>query len=97
MLSLLFNGPDGWDFRKDDEWWNKPIEEYEEQKNPWEGLCNKCGMFTIKTTKSLNGTDDVSISNLQRLKKINSPKIQKGKYEIFDTNPSDIITLKSSD
>ena len=87
MLSLLFDGPDGWDFRKDDEWWNKPIEEYEEQKN-W--ACNKCGgCLPLRPRKSLNGTDDVSISNLQRLKKVNSPKIEKGKYEIFDTNPNE--------
>ena len=52
--------------------------------------CNKCGgCLPLRPRKSLNGTDDVSISNLQRLKKINSPKIQKGKYEIFDTNPSE--------
>ena len=82
------------DFRKDDEWWNKPIEEYEEQKN-W--ACNKCGgCLPLRPRKSLNGTDDVSISNLQRLKKINSPKIQKENTK-FSIPIQVNLTLKSSD
>lgn len=84
-LSWLFNGPNGWDIEPG--WWKKTIPEYEDQKN-W--ACYKCGCsIPLKPRRSIEWTDDVSESNLNRLEAVNSPKIKKGVFEMFDTKRVD--------
>lgn len=79
-MSNLFHGPDGWGL--DEEWWKKDLPEYKEQIK-W--ACGKCGCaIPLRPRISIDGTDDVSSSNLKRLKEVNSPKIAKGKYQLFN-------------
>lgn len=79
-LSMMFNGPKGWDIEKDLNWWKKTVPEYADQRS-W--ACGKCGCaIPLMPRRSTCGTDDVSASNLERLKTVNSPKIQAGRYEL---------------
>lgn len=81
MLAYLFNGPDGWDVKKTPDWWKLGIEEYKYQID-W--ACNKCGAaFPCKPRRSADCFDDVSMDNLERLIKINSPKVMNGKFRIY--------------
>lgn len=80
-LSMLYGGPEGKDI-SDPDWWRKPLTEFEEQKQ-W--ACFQCGAcIPLKPRRSIDGTEDISPYHLALLQRISSPKIEKGKYEIFD-------------
>lgn len=60
------------------EWWSLDLSEFQYQID-W--ACRKCGcQIPLKSKRSILEKDDISPSNLNRLKFTNSPKIQKNKY-----------------
>ena len=77
-LSILFDGPKGWDV--DGDWWKKTTKDYTSQR---EWACRKCGAaLPIKRERtSQDYTDDVSVSSMERLQHIRSRKIGKGEVE----------------
>lgn len=81
MLDYTFEGGIGWDVAKEPEWWKKQIPEYKDQI-AW--ACKKCGcQLPLRPRRSTDEVDDVSESNLERLIAAGSPKVKKGKYELF--------------
>lgn len=88
MSSLFKDGIQGWDVEKEPDWWKKTLPEYKKQFN-W--ACHKCGCaIPLCPRRSTEVIDDVSISNLKRLQEVNSPKINKGKYELFECSKDKI-------
>jgi hypothetical protein len=82
MLSWLFDGPEGRKIRDNPEWWKAPIETFKDQA---EWACHKCGgAFPCYPKLSKLEIDDLSEDNLERLRLVNSPKINSGKYEIYN-------------
>lgn len=80
-MDMLFDGPGGWEVK--DGWWKiKPSDpEFQAQVKRW---CKQCGAAIPLERRLTNETiDDVSVSNLERLKTIGSPKIAKGQYNLF--------------
>jgi hypothetical protein len=81
MLDCVFEGDKSWDIGKEPDWWKRQVSEYREQID-W--ACGKCGcQLPLRPKRSSVGIDDVSVSNMERLIAIGSPKIANGKYELF--------------
>lgn len=78
-LSDLFNGPQGWDVQPD--WWKATTKDFAAQRD-W--ACRKCGAaLPIKRIRnSQDERDDISESNLERLKAVGSRKVAKGDYHV---------------
>lgn len=85
-LSMLFDGPNGWDVEKEPDWWKKELLEYQK----WiDWGCTKCGAaLPLKPRRSNEVIDDISISNLKRLQNVKSPKIAKNKYKLHKCSES---------
>lgn len=82
MLDYLFEGNIAWDITTCPDWWKKKVDEYALQI---EWACRKCGcQLPLKPRRSTDKFDDVSVSNLERLKSVNSPKICNGLYQLYD-------------
>lgn len=83
MMSMLFeNAPLGRDITLFPNWWHEDINTFQDQIDY---ACNKCGCaIPLLPRNDKDVIDDVSISNLKRLKQINSPKIKKELYIISD-------------
>lgn len=82
MICYLFDGIDGWNIENEPDWWKKPITDYTKQI---EYACNKCGgAFPCIPRKSIENIDDVSMDNLIRLQKINSPKYNMNLCKLYD-------------
>lgn len=82
MLSYLYNGPDGLNIYEHPEWWKYDLSKFQYQID-W--ACKQCGgAMPLKPKPSNIEIDDVSEDNLEKLKSINSPKILKNKYEIYN-------------
>jgi hypothetical protein len=63
-------------------WWKKIPKDYKEQM---EKYCIKCGCaMPLKKRYSVDGRDDISQKWLDKLKD-NSPKLKRGKYEIYNS------------
>jgi hypothetical protein len=78
-MSVLFEGSDGWKVEPD--WWKRTVKDYKEQI---EEFCPKCGAsLSLKRRASVEGIDDISPKNLERLKG-KSLKIDAGKYVVSD-------------
>lgn len=78
-MSILFNGSKGWDLTKD--WWKKAPIHFHKQMIEF---CPGCGgAFTLNRRISTEEIDDISESNLKRLKG-NSKRIDEGKYVMSD-------------
>ncbi len=77
-LDMLFDGPGGWPIEPG--WWKRTPEAFGDQLN-W---CEFCGI-ALKGPTSLasEATDDVTISILERLEKLESPKVARKKYRLF--------------
>jgi hypothetical protein len=81
-MSNLFNGINGWNIEENPDWWKKELPEYKDQIN-W--ACKKCGCcLPLKPRRSNEEIDDISISNIERLIDVKSPKIIKGKFEVVE-------------
>ena len=78
-LSDLFDGPEGWPVEAN--WWKRTPAEFREQR---EWACTKCGaaLPLVRIRNSQDPKDDVSVSNLERLKAIKSKKVARGEYEL---------------
>lgn len=78
-LSDLFDGPEGW--KVEPGWWKRTPAEFKEQR---EWACTKCGaaLPLERIRNSQDNRDDVSVTNLERLKAIKSRKIAKGEYAL---------------
>jgi len=80
-LSGLFDGPDGW--KVEPGWWKRTPMAFREQM---EWACKKCGaaLPITRTHPSVDVRDDVSPSNLERLKAIKSRKVGRGEFILHD-------------
>ena len=78
-LSDLFDGPKGWDVEEG--WWKRTPAEFLEQRK-W--ACAKCGaaLPLERVRNSQDPRDDVSASNLERLREIKSKKVARGEYAL---------------
>lgn len=78
-LSDLFDGPEGWEVKPG--WWKKTPMDFKEQR---EWACRRCGaaLPLERIRNSQHPTDDVSVSNLERLKAIKSKKVARGEFAL---------------
>lgn len=78
-LSDLFDGPQGWPVEPG--WWKRTPAEFKEQR---EWACTKCGaaLPLERIRNSQDNRDDVSVSNLERLKAVKSRKVARGEYAL---------------
>jgi hypothetical protein len=81
-LSDLFDGPQGWKVEPD--WWKRTTKDFTEQRD-W--ACRKCGaaLPLARIRNSQDETDDISKSNLERLKAVKSRKVAKGDVKVHET------------
>lgn len=86
-LSDLFDGPRGWEVKPG--WWKHTPMDFKAQR---EWACRKCGAaLPIKRVRnSQDPADDVSESNLERLKEVKSRKVARGEYALrtFEMDPT---------
>jgi len=80
MAMLFDDGETAWPVEPD--WWLRVPKDYVAQMEKWCPLCG--GAVPLKRRCSTEIVDDVSPGMLDRLKEINSPKIQRGEYEVSD-------------
>lgn len=79
-LDMLFDGPGGWPIEPG--WWKRKPSEFGEQLN-W---CEMCSVaLKVPTMNANEDTDIVSPLMLEKLKKVNGPKIRKSKFVVLDT------------
>ncbi len=71
-MDVLFEGPGGHPVEHG--WWDKDPEEFRDQI---ERYCYRCGACVPYFPVTLEDTDVASASNFQRLKEVDSPKLQK--------------------
>lgn len=73
-------GDKGWEIGPG--WWEKYPKDFQEQMDKY---CTRCGAAVPMWRRdSIDGKDDVSPKNLEFLKNVDSPKIRRGQYEIYD-------------
>ena len=73
---VVFEGPGGWHVSPD--WWEKTPKDYVEQMKQY---CVNCSAaLPLHARIDTDEIDDISKGNLERLIKVGSPKIKKGKY-----------------
>ncbi len=78
-LDMLFDGPGGWKVEKD--WWKRTPDEFGEQLK-W---CEICGGAVMHSGRlSSEEIDDISPRLYEKLQKVNSPKISRGKYMLMN-------------
>jgi hypothetical protein len=82
-LDMLFDGPGGWPIESG--WWKREPEDFGYQLQ-W---CEICGGALLNQGRlSSEEIDDISPLLYERLKKIDSPKLKKGKFNLIDVkNP----------
>lgn len=79
-FDMLFDGPGGWAVEPG--WWQREPDQFTDQKERW---CPGCGCaIPLVRRASVDGIDDVSPANLERLTAIHSPKVGRGKVECYD-------------
>ena len=80
-LDDLFGGPGGWPVEPG--WWKRVPKDFTSQM---EWACRKCGaaLPIERTHPSVDVRDDVSPSNLERLKEIKSRKVARGEYILHE-------------
>ncbi len=80
-LSDLFDGPEGW--KVEPGWWKHTTSDFAAQR-AW--ACRKCGAaLPIKRVRnSQDERDDVSVSNLERLKAVGSRKVAKNDFVLHE-------------
>jgi len=89
QLDLLFDGPGGWPIEPG--WWKRTPDEFGDQLK-W---CNICGAaMPMPRRIAVEEIDDVSPGNYERLKKLGSGKIKKGKVKVFDVGKYKIEDYK---
>jgi hypothetical protein len=79
-LDMLFDGPGGWPIEPG--WWKRTPGEFGEQLN-W---CEMCSVaLKVPTMDAGEETDIVSPVMLEKLKRVNGPKIRNQKFAVLDT------------
>lgn len=80
-MAELFDGPQGWAVEPG--WWIRMPKDFKAQRD-W--ACRKCGAaLPIKRVRnSQDPCDDVSLSNLVRLRIVNSRKVERGEFALHD-------------
>ena len=87
-LDMLFDGPGGWPIEPG--WWKRRQEDFGDQLN-W---CEWCGLALETRSRDANeGPDDASPSFIERLKKVNSPKLKKGLVRVYRQDETDDASL----
>jgi len=82
---VVFEGPGGWSVLPD--WWKKTPKDYVEQMKRY---CVNCSAaLPLHARPDTDNIDDISKDNLERLKKIDSPKIKRGKYRLYNEGAKD--------
>ena len=88
-LDMLFKGPGGWPIEQG--WWKREPKDFKDQLH-W---CEICGGPLFKEGRlASEGIDDVSQILSKKLEGIGSPKIEKKRVNIIDSN-KDIVGVKS--
>lgn len=88
-LDMLFDGPGGWPIEPG--WWKRKPSEFGEQLN-W---CEMCSVaLKVPTMNANEDTDIVSPLMLEKLKKVNGPKVRKNQLVVLDTKNYDSSKLK---
>lgn len=83
-LDMLFDGPGGWPIEPG--WWKRKPADYTDQLH-W---CEMCSVaLKVPTMEASRQIDIVSPLMLERLKKINGPKIRKNQFVVFDPTTYD--------
>lgn len=83
-LDYLFDGPGGWPIEKG--WWLRKPKDFKDQLH-W---CEWCSApLLVPKRNAKEGIDDMSPIWYEKLKSIDSPKLKKGLYKIFDTGGYD--------
>jgi len=93
-MDIVFNGPGGYPVEQG--WWEKTPEQFRDQVDRY---CLRCGAaLPMECPSNREAADLVSPGNLEMLKKVNSPKIARGKYILFDRklDPDTIMKKKKS-
>ena len=85
-------GKKGYDI-SDRQWWNKNPEQFDDQVKEFCGRCSGCIPMPANWDDARGGRDDngkkidaveqISQSNVDLLRELRSPKIQKGAYEVW--------------
>ncbi|GAX60010.1 hypothetical protein SCALIN_C05_0095 [Candidatus Scalindua japonica] len=84
-FDIVFDGPGGWTVSP--EWWKKTPKDYVEQMKQY---CVNCSAaLPLHARLDTEETDDISKGNLERLIKVGSPKVKRGKYSIYDKGERD--------
>ncbi len=78
-LDILFDGSGGWKVELG--WWERDVPDYEDQLH-WCELCGGC--LNVPKRLSHDGRDDITPNMLEKLKKVDSPKVKHGKYVLLD-------------
>lgn len=84
-FDMVLEGPGGWPVTPD--WWKKTPKDYIEQMKQY---CVNCSAaLRLHSRLDTDEIDDVSQRNLERLIKVDSPKIKRGKYNIYNKGKKD--------
>lgn len=87
-LDMLFDGPGGWPIESG--WWKRTPDGFGEQLK-W---CEWCGLALETRSRDANeGLDDVSPSFLEKLKKLDSPKLKKGQVRVYHKDETEDASL----
>lgn len=79
-LDMVFQGPGGWQVEPG--WWKKTPRDFVGQMN---AVCPRCGVaLPLFPRLDTEQVDDVSPGNLEALKRLGSPKIRKGLYQLYN-------------
>ncbi len=78
-LDMLFDGPGGWPIEPG--WWKRKPADFTDQLH-W---CEMCSVaLKVPTMEATRQIDIISPVMLEKLQKINGPKIRDGRYVVFD-------------
>lgn len=79
-MDIIFDGPGGWPIEPG--WWKKTPKDFKDQVERW---CVRCGVAVpMHARTDVENIDDISPRNLEELMARHSPKIKKGRYEIYN-------------
>ena len=87
-LNMLFHGEEGWPIEPG--WWKRTPEDFKDQLR-WCELCSAC--LDVPKRVSSEEKDDITYQMYERLKKLDSPKINKKMYIIH--KPGDFDASKN--
>lgn len=81
QLDLLYNqGKRGWDIEKEPEWWKRTPDQFGDQLD----ICEMCSM-ALPGPGQIDQLDRdiISPNHVERLKKIGSPAVKAGRYDLY--------------